>query len=150
VYFNPDSRHEHLAHDAQQALNSLRADNAHADSSTLGDPFLLDHRFESLTAIEVSKLFGDAFAKRLAELPIGTWEGPIESGYGHHLVLLQERTDGRVPVLEEARTAVSDEWMNEERLRANAAFYQSLLQRYKVVIEEPKDGDSTSSTATMQ
>jgi hypothetical protein len=151
VYFNPDSRHEHLAHDAQQALNNLRADDgAHADLATQGDPFLLEHRFKSLTTTEVSKLFGDAFTKRLAELPIGTWAGPIESGYGQHLVLLEERTAGRVPTLEQARAAVSGEWMNGERLRANAAYYQGLLKRYKVVIDEPSAADYKPSTATGQ
>lgn len=138
VYFNPDRRHDHLAHDAQQALETLRAGVAGTDLAAQGDPFLLDREFQSLPATEVSKQFGDTFAKRLAELPIGTWQGPIESGYGLHLVLLQARTAGRMQTLEEARAAVTREWMNEERLRANEVFYQELLKRYKVVIERPK------------
>jgi hypothetical protein len=147
VYFNPDRRREHLAHDARQALDTLRAGGTGADPAVLGDPFLLDPSFQSLPATEVSKQFGDAFAKRLVELPIGTWQGPIESGYGEHLVLLQAHTAGRMPTLEEARAAVTREWMNEERVRANEAFYQALLRRYKVVIQQPNASVTTRSAS---
>jgi len=147
VYFNPDRRRERLVQDARQALETLRAGGTAADPAALGDPFLLDRAFESLPATEVSKEFGEAFAKRLAALPIGTWQGPIESGYGEHLVLLQARTAGRMPTLEEARPAVTREWMNEERLRANEVFYQALLKRYKVVIQQPNASATTGSAS---
>ena len=75
-------------------------------------------------------------------MPIGTWQGPVESGYGQHLVLLETRTSGRTPTLAEAREAVTREWMNEERLKANEAFYQGLLKRYKIVIQRPVRGDA--------
>lgn len=142
VYFNPDRRHDQLGHDVQQALERLRSHMAAADPESLGDPFLLDREFQSLSATEVSKLFGDAFTKSLADMPIGTWQGPVESGYGQHLVLLETRTSGRTPTLAEAREAVTREWMNEERLKANEAFYQGLLKRYKIVIQRPVRGDA--------
>jgi hypothetical protein len=145
VYFNPDLRHEHLARDAERALATLRAGDASADPAAQGDPFLLDREFNSLPATEISKLFGDTFTKRLAELPIGTWQGPIESGYGPHLVFLRARTAGRMPSLEEVRVAVSREWMNQERLRANDLFYQGLLKRYKVVIEPDDTAPATAA-----
>jgi hypothetical protein len=145
VYFNPDRRHEHLARDAERALATLRAGDADADPVAQGDPFLLDREFQLLPATEVSKLFGETFTKRLAELPIGTWQGPIESGYGQHLVFLRARTAGRMPTLEEVRVAVSREWMNQERLRANDVFYQGLLQRYKVIIETDDTAPTTAA-----
>jgi hypothetical protein len=150
MYFNPDRRREHLARDAQVALESLRAGATGTDPAELGDPFLLDRTFKSLPATEVSKEFGDEFAKRLAELPIGTWQGPIESGYGTHLVLLQARTAGRMPTLEEARALVTREWLNEERVRANEIYYQALLKRYKVVIAQPTSGVKTRSASAVR
>jgi PPIC-type PPIASE domain len=141
MYFNPDHRHEHLASDIEQALQALRAGDAGTDLLPQGDPFLLDREFLSLPATEVSKLFGDSFTKRLAEVPVGTWQGPIESGYGEHLVFLQARSTGRMPTLEEARAAVSRDLMNEARLRANDTFYRNLLKRYHVIIEPPSADD---------
>ena len=84
---------------------------------------------------DVAAQFGDAFATRVAELPVGQWQGPIESGYGVHLVLVGARTDGRAAELDEVRDALRRDWLNEQRIAANEAYYQSLLQRYTVTIE---------------
>jgi len=87
---------------------------------------------------EVAKQFGEEFAAKLGERATGRWEGPIESGYGVHLVFVSERTEGRVPALEEVRDAVRREWANAQRLEANEKFYQGLLKRYTVTIERPQ------------
>ena len=52
-----------------------------------------------------------------------------------HLVLVGARTDGRAPELDEVRDALRRDWLNERRIAANEAYYQSLLQRYTVTIE---------------
>ncbi len=71
-------------------------------------------------------------------LPVGQWQGPIQSGYGMHLVLVSARTDGRAPELDEVRDALRRDWLNERRIAANEAYYQSLLQRYTVTVEGRK------------
>lgn len=38
-------------------------------------------RFPSLPGAEAAKQFGDEFAARLRDLPVGQWQGPVESGY---------------------------------------------------------------------
>jgi parvulin-like peptidyl-prolyl isomerase len=73
-------------------------------------------------------------------LPAGQWQGPIESGYGVHLVLITERTDGHEPDLNELRDAVRREWANARRLEINEKFYQTLLQRYTITIEPQQAG----------
>jgi parvulin-like peptidyl-prolyl isomerase len=112
-----------------------------ADVSELGDSFLLEHKFRSLPASEIVKQFGDKFAAKLGELSPGQWHGPVESGYGVHLVWISERTEGRVPALAEVRDAVRREWANARRLEANEKFYQELLKRYTVTIERPKPAE---------
>jgi hypothetical protein len=48
-----------------------------------------------------------------------------------------------VPVLEEVRDAVRREWANARRLEANEQFYQALVRRYIVTIENwsPTSGE---------
>ena len=58
-----------------------------------GDSFLLEQQFASVPASEVAKQFGEKFAAKLSELSRGHWQGPVESGYGVHLVLVSERTE---------------------------------------------------------
>ena len=83
-------------------------------------------------------MLGEKFATGLSALKPGAWQGSVESGYGVHLVLVMERTEGHVPAFEEVREAVRREWANARRLEANEKFYQSLLKRYTVTIEQPK------------
>jgi len=138
VYLNPERRGKNLARDTGQLLTQLRQAGDKADVAELGDPFLLEHLFQSVSASEAGKLFGDKFAATLSELSPGQWQGPVESGYGVHLVFVSERTEGRVPALADVRDAVEREWKNARRLETNEKFYAELLKRYSVTIERPQ------------
>lgn len=143
IYFNPKRHGDSLARDIVQLLAGLQKTGAKADTSALGDPFMMEHKFDATPVSEIVKLFGEKFAQKLEELPPSQWQGPIESGYGVHLVLVNERTEGRLPVLEEVRDAVRREWANARRLEANEQFYQALVRRYIVTIENvpPTSGE---------
>jgi ribosomal protein L20A (L18A) len=67
------------------------------------------------------------------------WQGPIDSGYGSHLVFVAQRSEGRLPVLDEVRDAVRREWLDAKRSEATDKFYQAILSRYKVKIELPEE-----------
>jgi PPIC-type PPIASE domain len=88
VYLNPERHRQSLAHDAAQLLTRLNQAGDKADVSELGDPFLPEHTFVALTASEVANQFGEKFAAKLDELPRDQWQGPVESGYGVHLVFV--------------------------------------------------------------
>jgi hypothetical protein len=135
VYLNPEKHGENLARDAAQLLTQLNQPGAKADASALGDPFLLEHQFVAVPASEVAKQFGETFPVKLGALVPGQWQGPVESGYGVHLVLISEPMEGRLPALAEVRDAVRREWDHTRRLEANEKFYQERLKRYTVTIE---------------
>jgi PPIC-type PPIASE domain len=138
VYLDPQRHGENLTRDAVSLLGRLQQAGDKADISALGESSLLDQHFEALATTEVSKQFGEKFTAELGNLPVGQWQGPIESGYGVHLVLIVERKDGRSPALDEVRAAVQREWANAQRLEANEKFYEGLLQRYTVTIQQPQ------------
>ena len=149
VYLDPGRRGEHLAEDANELLIQLRPQRLDVDLSSLGDVFLLEHRFEAAPTTEIAKQFGDKFAAKLADAPIGQWFGPVESGYGTHLVFVEERTEGHQPELAEVRDAVRREWTNARRSESNEKFFQNLLKQYEVVIEkiDPARADQTLANA---
>jgi len=89
---------------------------------------------------DVARTFGEDFAGRVESLAPGSWEGPIESGYGLHLVLVRERVEGSLPSLAQVRQTVEREFQSDRRTRQLAAMYERLLAKYKVVIErKPED-----------
>ena len=138
VYLDPQQRGANLGRDATQLLAQLRRAGSKTDIATLGDSLMLENEFKALPAPEVVKQFGEKFAATLGEMPVGQWQGPIDSGFGVHLVLMAERTNGSLPALEDVRAAVRREWINALRLEANEKFYRTLLQRYTVTIERPE------------
>jgi hypothetical protein len=135
VYLNPAKHGDNLGRESEKLLARLQRAGGDVDSSTLGDSLLLEHTFQSVPAGEIAKQFGEEFATTLGELALGRWQGPVESGYGVHLVLVRERTEGRLPALADVREAVRREWDNARRVEANETFYEELSKRYTVTIE---------------
>ena len=134
VYFNP-GRSGASALAATQALARLKdaaIDTAVAD---LGDPTTLPRELPLTAMGEVAKLFGPDFAQQLAQLAPGQWTGPIQSGYGWHLVHVSERSSGGARPLAEVRGAVEREWLEVHQERTVEATYQKLREKYVVVIE---------------
>ena len=150
VYLDPAKHREGLARDIEKLLTQLQGHgSSDLDLTSLGDTFLLEHRFEAAPTTEIARQFGDKFAAKLADAPIGQWFGPVESGYGMHLVFVEERTEGRQPELAEVRDAVRREWTNARRLESNEKFFQNLLKHYEVVIEkiDPAKADQKLANA---
>jgi len=147
VYLNPKRHGVDLAREADRLLAGLKQAGAKTNLAPLGDPFLLDHEFENASAREVRNTFGEKFAAALGNLAPGQWQGPVESGYGVHVVFLAGRTEGRLPALEDVREAVRREWAHAQRLEAAARFYQALLWRYTVTIETPRAAGGTQDPA---
>ena len=138
IYLDPQKHGENLTRDMNQMLAELRLAGSKPDVSKMGDSLLLEQNFEALSGGEVSKRFGEKFVAKLVELPAGEWSGPIESGYGLHLVIVTDRKDGSVPALADVRETVKRDWVNAQRSETNEKFYQALLNRYTVTIEDPR------------
>jgi hypothetical protein len=134
VYLDPE-KHENIAGDISDLLTQLKRAGGGADASALGDTLLIDSNFRGVSTSEVAKQFGEKFAAKLGEVSAGQWQGPVESGYGVHLVFVAERTERRVHTLPEVHDDVRREWANAERVTLNEKFYQDLRRRYTVSIE---------------
>jgi hypothetical protein len=137
LYLNPEKHGEHLARDTAQLLAKLNRAGGGTGFAALGDPFMLDNTFTAVPADEVTKQFGDTFTAKLGDISPGQWQGPVESGYGVHLVFMEKRKGGRMPELTEVREQVVREWADARRREDNEQFFQNLLKRYTVTIEQP-------------
>ena len=116
-------------------LAELNSPGANLEAAGLGDPTTLPLDFDSASASDIKNSFGNRFAKALARIAPGPWSGPVESGYGMHLVLMRQRTEPRAPDPAEVREAVKREWLLTRRAEAVDKSYRNLLQRYTVSIE---------------
>jgi hypothetical protein len=143
VFLNPEKHGKSLARDTAQLLAKLNQEGGKADISALGDSIMLDKQYNTLPAAEVGRQFGNNFSTALGGLPLGQWQGPVESAYGVHLVFVSQHLQGQLPTLSEVRDAVRREWENARRLEANDKFYRELLKHYTVTIENPEPPSRT-------
>ena len=98
----------------------------------------MQQTFDDVSLAELKKSFGEQFASAISALPVGTWQGPINSGYGSHIVYVAKHTDGHLPELGEVREQVRREYLDTKRREATDKFYKALLSRYSVKIELPR------------
>jgi len=119
VFLSPDKRGDRLEADATQLLADLKKQGTETDIAELGDSSLLPQDLADASQRSVVSQFGSEFTRALAKLKPVEWSGPIQSGYGVHLVFVSQRTEGRVPALDEVREQVKRELLNERRQAAN-------------------------------
>ncbi len=132
VYINPRRPARDLQDYVAKRLATLRA-----SKTVQPEGGLLPTTFDRASRRMVDGTFGLDFSRKLDGLAPGTWQGPIESGLGLHLILVESRAEGRLPDLGEIRAVVKREWANERRLENRRRMNQALLEDYEVVVEWP-------------
>jgi hypothetical protein len=146
VYVNRDRHGADAEGDARQILASLREG---ADPGQEGDRFMLQSHYALRSRDEVARELGTAFATSVFELPVADWQGPVESGYGIHLVRVEEREEGFLPEFEAVRDQVETEYTSVKRRETNEAFYAKLREGYEIVIEQPApEQEASAASAT--
>lgn len=144
VYLSVDKRGDDAIKVAQQLLSQLQNNPNQSDPTQFSDLFMFDYHFADITDFEITRIFGESFTKQLADLKTGVWQGPVDSGYGIHLVKVEKRIEPSLPSLGEIRDRVKTEYIAELQRDANQKFYQSLRERYEVVVDA---GDTEKSVA---
>jgi len=137
VFFDPDSRGNSTLGDAAAALLELQAAGAPTEESLqVGDGFMLQSDFVSVTATEAARQMGTGFVEAVVQLEPGSWHGPVLSGYGVHLVYVYRYEKSPPAVFEDVQAAVLENWQFEQREQFNADFLENLKTRYEIVIDE--------------
>ena len=100
-------------------------------------PLPLPGRFDDASQTDLAEQLGDDFATALARLPVGTWMGPVVSGFGLHLVRIDQRVQPPPPRLADVRQRLENDWRSDAVRNAQDAHLQQLLDSYAVEIKRP-------------
>ena len=148
LYFSPDRRGAR-AHDAAvKALARLTGQPQEAKlAASLADPFMFQDYYRDRTPEYLGKEFGPQFAQAVERLSPGSWQGPIESGFGWHLVYVDTVIPGRVPAFEEIEPDVRTAWLGEQKALAWEKAYKDMRAKYTVLLPAPPDAGSTPAPA---
>jgi len=150
LYFSPDRRGQHAHDDAEKALTRLAGQPVDSKlAASLGDAFMLQGYYADRSPEQVGKNFGPAFAQAVFRIKPGSWQGPIESGYGWHLVFANSFVPGRVPAFEEIEPDVKTAWLADQKAQAWSKAYDTMRAKYTVLLPAPPDTRSNSGTAPL-
>jgi PPIC-type PPIASE domain len=130
VYFDPQRHGADLERDIASARRDLAGGAPNA-----GDATLLPFEMQDAPQFEVERAFGTGFASALKDLPMDSWQGPVQSSFGLHLVQLSEKSAGHAPSLEQVRAEVERDLLKARTEQANAAIYDKLRANYRVRVE---------------
>ena len=149
LYFSPDRRGAHARDDAAAALTRLVGQPEDSNlAATLADAFMFQEYYRDRAPEFLGKEFGPNFALAVTKLPPGSWQGPVESGFGWHLVFVDTLIPGRLPAFEEVEADVKSAWLAQQKARAWQKAYQEMRARYTVLLPAPArnasaDGDTS-------
>lgn len=118
-------------------LDRLRADAVPPEAADeYGDPSHISANLPAFSDRELERRFGATFTRQLAGLSEGSWQGPIASVRGWHLVFIQERRPPHVPDLEDVRKELTARVRNQLADRWLSVRLAQLRGEYEVVVVE--------------
>jgi peptidyl-prolyl cis-trans isomerase C len=140
LFFGFDRRGQNAQMDAFSALAKL---SGKPEDSLLGnslaDPFMFQDYYGDRAPDQLAKEFGPVFAEGLFKLKPGSWQGPIESGYGWHLIWIESIVPGRVPNFEEVEPDVKTAWLADQKAEQWRKAYAQMRAKYEVLVPKPPE-----------
>ena len=139
VYFSTDRRGDQARADAMRVVTKL-ADKP-VDSpvvSTIGDQFMFQDHYGDRSPEQIASIFGSAFAAAIDQVRPGSWQGPLESGLGWHLVFVTSATPGRVPSYDEIEPEIKRGWIDEQRAVAQQRAFEAMKAHYEIRLPEAR------------
>jgi parvulin-like peptidyl-prolyl isomerase len=148
LYFSPDKRGKNAEDDAAKALTRITGQPEDSTlAASLADQFMFQDYYRDRTPEALAKEFGPQFVVALEKLKPGSWQGPIESGYGWHLVFVDTVIPGRVPAFEEMEPDVKTAWLADQKKQAWQKAYTDMRAKYIVLLPGPSDKEAAQTPA---
>ena len=144
IYFDSSKRGQAAQTDAVALLAKIQTEEV--DITKVGDSLMLKQEFNDESEREIKRALGTQFLQSLRDTPVGSWQGPIKSGFGLHLVHIDQHFDGQIQALNEVLELVVRDWQAQKRKQTNAAFYTSMRKNYRVTVVKPKAESITKSS----
>jgi hypothetical protein len=137
LYFSPDRRGERARDDAARALEKLASERVDSTAAqSLADPFMFQDYYGDRLFDQVATAFGPGFAEAVFRAEPGSWQGPVQSGYGWHLVYVDSRTPERTPAFEEVESDVRAAWVEAQRDALKQRALEEMKSRYVIVVPD--------------
>jgi peptidyl-prolyl cis-trans isomerase C len=124
IYLGENADSEAVLEQLQQGMDPLE----------LGTTIALPSSMTGASRTEISRQFGETFVAAINPDQIGEWQGPVRSGFGHHLVRVTAHDMGDAPQLADVRQRVENDWRAATLAEREERAFAILRAAYSVEI----------------
>jgi len=137
IYFSPDKGGDAKAYARATVMRERLNDSSGRSFVPSGDFFPDRLTFVLEDREEVTRIFGKGeLTQALFSSSVGQWLGPIRSGYGWHLVRVQERQAQRAPDFTTVVEDVRNDWRNDQMNQRKHDALQRIVAQYQVIRDD--------------
>ena len=128
-----DQNHNNPQAYAENLLSSVNA-KEYKSLMDKGDQTMLPIAYKDAGKPVILKDLGTAFYNSLDELALKQWAGPVNSGFGKHLVFITNKTDAHIPDFAEVKNKVKRDYEYQTETTTKEEIYNELKKNYEVII----------------
>jgi len=133
IYFSADKNDAEEVQKRALAVKAKLMNSNKTRAPELGDPFSLQFDYTGQNKLDIVQLFGQKpIEDSLFESPLNQWIGPVESGYGWHLIRINERKQSRIPPFESIKDKVRDDYIASMKDSLNKVAFEKLKSKYTI------------------
>ena len=99
------------------------------------DHTLLPFEFTLMSSREIDNYLGGGVASQLEQFAVNSWQGPIMSSFGLHIVKVTESQPGELPSFASIREKVLRDYEAYHRVEQKEQAYEVMRKRYKIVVD---------------
>ncbi|QCK15440.1 peptidyl-prolyl cis-trans isomerase [Mangrovivirga cuniculi] len=104
-----------------------------------GDPLPFPYYYESIYANKLNSELGGKIAESLQELPLNQWTGPVESGFGTHLIYLTDRTEPKLPSFAQMKDVIRRDYDYDMEIESRKKIYDNIKSGYELKLKANLD-----------
>lgn len=133
IYFSTDETSDSAAKQrAEDVLQQLEQSNLQR-APEKGDRFPLLYDYTEQSYLDIQQNFGDKpLLQELFNGPVNTWLGPVQSGYGWHLLFISRRDSATEIPFASIREDVKTKYLEAAKATENKKTFDQLSKKYSI------------------
>ena len=131
IYFTADNNTDNIAKQKASTVLQQLKNSKLQRAPEKGDRFPLQYDYTDQATVDIQQNFGDKpILQKLFKAPLHTWIGPVQSGYGWHLIFISKRNNDAAIPFESIKEEVKRKWLEATKDARNKKTFDQLGEKY--------------------
>jgi parvulin-like peptidyl-prolyl isomerase len=131
IFFSTDNCSDSIAKQKAQAVLEQLQNTGIQHAPEKGDRFPLQYDYTDQTKLDIEQNFGNKpILHILFDTPVNTWAGPVQSGYGWHLVCVTKTVKASPIPFEQVKGEVKIKYAETKKAEQNKKLFEQLRDKF--------------------